>query len=218
MLELKQVEKTYQGTKGRTVTALCDVTLELTAGEFVTVQGPSGCGKSTLLLICGGLLSPDRGEVILNRSSIYGQSPEARAKLCGQRIGFVFQQFHLIPYLNLRDNILTAALTDPSAPAQTRADALMAEFGLQDRAHHLPAALSIGERQRTALARAMLNEPQVILADEPTGNLDPDNSAGVLESLSRFADSGGIVLMVTHNPDNARYASRCLHMNEGRLS
>jgi len=218
MLELKQVEKRYQGKKGNTVTALDDVTLELTAGEFVTVQGPSGCGKSTLLLVCGGLLSPDRGEVILNRSSIYVQSPEARAKLCGQRIGFVFQQFHLIPYLNLRDNILTAALTDPSAPAPARADTLMTEFGLQDRAHHLPAALSIGERQRTALARALLNEPQVILADEPTGNLDPDNSAGVLASLSRFADSGGIVLMVTHNPDNARYASRCLHMNEGKLS
>ena len=218
MLELKQVEKIYQGTKGKAVTALCDVTLELTPGEFVTVQGPSGCGKSTLLLVCGGLLSPDRGEVILNRSSVYAQSPETRAKLCGQRIGFVFQQFHLIPYLNLRDNILTAALTDSSAPAQARADTLMTEFGLQDRAHHLPAALSIGERQRTALARAMLNEPQVILADEPTGNLDPDNSTGVLESLSRFADAGGVVLMVTHNPDNARYASRCLHMDKGKLS
>jgi putative ABC transport system ATP-binding protein len=218
MLQLKQVEKAYQGTKGKTVTALCDATLELSPGEFVTVQGPSGCGKSTLLLVCGGLLSPDRGEVILNSSSIYTQSPEARAKLCGQRIGFVFQQFHLIPYLNLRDNILTAALTGSPAQSQTRVDALMTEFGLQDRAHHLPAALSIGERQRTALARAMLNEPQVILADEPTGNLDPDNSTGVLESLSRFADAGGIVLMVTHNPDNARYASRCLHMNEGRLS
>jgi putative ABC transport system ATP-binding protein len=218
MLELKHVDKTYQGPKGQSVSALRDVTLQLAPGEFVTVQGPSGCGKSTLLLVCGGLLSPDGGDVTLGQTRIYEQSPEARAKLCGRRVGFVFQQFHLIPYLSLRDNILTAALTDPSAPAQTRADTLMTEFGLQDRAHHLPAALSIGERQRTALARAMLNEPQVILADEPTGNLDPDNSTGVLESLSRFADSGGIVLMVTHNPDNARYASRCLHMNEGKLS
>ena len=218
MLELKHVDKTYQGTKGKTVSALRDVTLQLAPGEFVTVQGPSGCGKSTLLLICGGLLSPDGGHVILGQTRVYEQSPEARAKLCGRRVGFVFQQFHLIPYLSLRDNILTAALTEPSVPAQSRADTLMAEFGLQDRAHHLPAALSIGERQRTALARAMLNEPQVILADEPTGNLDPDNSAVVLESLSRFAGSGGTVLMVTHNPDNVQYASRCLHMNEGRLS
>ena len=218
MLELKQVDKTYQGSKGQTVSALRDVTLHLEAGEFVTVQGPSGCGKSTLLLTCGGLLSPDKGEVILNRTSIYAQSPEARAKLCGQRVGFVFQQFHLIPYLNLRDNILAAALTDPSGPVPTRVDTLMAEFGLQDRAQHLPAALSIGERQRTALARAMLNEPQVILADEPTGNLDPDNSTVVLEALARFAGSGGAVLMVTHNPDNTEYASRCLHMNEGVLS
>lgn len=218
MLQLKQVDKTYPGTKGQHVSALREVSLKLEAGEFVTVQGPSGCGKSTLLLTCGGLLSPDQGEVILNRTSMYAQSPEARAKLCGQRVGFVFQQFHLIPYLNLRDNILAAALTDPSAPAPTRVDTLMAEFGLQDRAQHLPAALSIGERQRTALARAMLNEPQVILADEPTGNLDPENSAVVLESLSRFADAGGAVLMVTHNPDNVQYASRCLHMNEGVLS
>jgi ABC-type lipoprotein export system ATPase subunit len=218
MLELKQVHKTYQGSKAQTVSALRDVSLNLEAGEFVTVQGPSGCGKSTLLLTCGGLLSPDQGEVILNRTSIYAQSPEARAKLCGQRVGFVFQQFHLIPYLNLRDNILAAALTDPSAPVPNRVDTLMAEFGLQDRAQHLPAALSIGERQRTALARAMLNEPQVILADEPTGNLDPDNSMVVLEALSRFADSGGTVLMVTHNPDNLQYASRSLHMKEGTLS
>ena len=214
ILAMKNLCKNYQlGTVE--VQALRNINLIINEGEYVAIMGPSGSGKSTLLNMIGCLDRPSSGKYHLGGQDVSKLDDDNLSLIRGARIGFVFQQFHLIPYLSLRDNILTAALTDPSAPAQTRADTLMAEYGLQARAHHLPAALSIGERQRTALARAMLNEPQVILADEPTGNLDPDNSAGVLESLSRFADSGGVVLMVTHNPDNAGYASRwpaCSHL------
>ncbi len=217
MLEVKQVNKTYPGMNGQAVKAVHDVTFTLKAGESVIVQGPSGCGKTTLLLICGGLLCPDAGQVTLDGTDIYAESSEQRAAVRGRRIGFVFQQFHLIPYLTLRDNVLAAALTHPQADTKTRVDKLLSRFDLQDRAGHRPSALSTGERQRTALARAMLNEPQIILGDEPTGNLDPDNGRIVLEALSEFAQAGGTVLTVTHDPGMAQFADRCFRMEAGHL-
>ena len=149
-------------------------------------------------------------------TDLYSMTAAQQARFRASHIGFVFQLFHLVPYLNGLDNIrmgATCGLID-----NRRITELVEQLGLSHRTGHKPAELSVGECQRIALARALISDPKIILADEPTGNLDPDNSTGVLESLSRFADSGGIVLMVTHNPDNARYASRCLHMNEGKLS
>jgi putative ABC transport system ATP-binding protein len=217
MLEVKEVHKVYTGKQGRAVQAVSEVSFSLQAGDFVTVQGPSGCGKSTLLLICGGLLSPDQGRIVLGETDLYAESAEKLATIRSQRIGFVFQQFHLIPYLTLRDNVQAASLACGGSTPGIRVDMLLEKFDLHTRASHVPSELSTGERQRTALARALLNEPQIILADEPTGNLDPVNSTIVLDTLGEFAQDGGAVLMVTHEQANTEYATRCLHMEKGRL-
>ena len=154
---------------------------------------------------------------VLASAGAYAQSPNERARLRARHIGFVFQQFHLIPYLSLRDNILSATMAYGCKDAETQAETLLARFGLQDRAHHRVSALSIGERQRTALARALVHKPKLILADEPTGNLDTENSEVVLRTLAEFADAGGSVLLVTHDPTTKNYANRHLHMNQGVL-
>jgi putative ABC transport system ATP-binding protein len=184
----------------------------------LVVRGPSGCGKTTLLLAAGALLQPTRGEVFLNGQNPYTLSPGQRARFRALNIGFVFQQFHLVPYLDVLDNILAARLAlGPDASARERARELASQFGLLDRLHHVPAALSTGERQRVALARALLNRPQLLLADEPTGNLDEQNGQEVWRSLDEFAKGGGAVLLVTHEPQaNARF-SRVVTMHRGQL-
>jgi putative ABC transport system ATP-binding protein len=217
MLVLKDICKQYAHRDGPQIKVLQRTTFSLSPGDFVSIQGASGCGKSTLLMVCAGLLSPDSGQVFLADTDVYAQSPNGRAQLRATHMGFVFQQFHLIPYLSLRDNILSASLAVPHTHAATRADALMDRFGLKDRASHRVSALSIGERQRTALARALVCEPKLILADEPTGNLDPDNSDVVLSALAEFASAGGAVILVTHDPDINRYATRRIQMSEGTL-
>jgi ABC-type lipoprotein export system ATPase subunit len=217
MLELTHVSKAYRGPHGAPVPVLCETDLSLPAGAFVTVQGPSGCGKSTLLLICGGLLTPDRGQVRFQDQDVYAQSARDRACWRARQVGFVFQQFHLIPYLNVRQNILAATLA-PSETIPDRDGELLEQFGLQDRADHLPAALSVGERQRVGLARALYSRPKLILADEPTGNLDPENSEIVLQVLKRYTESAATVLMVTHDPSMKEFADRRLAMAaQGRL-
>ncbi|MCF7973214.1 MAG: ABC transporter ATP-binding protein [Phycisphaerae bacterium] len=217
MLGCHNISKRYTQKGGPQIEALREVTFALSPGDFASVQGPSGCGKSTLLLVCGGLLSPDGGQVLLAETDVYAQSPNDRARLRGRHVGFVFQQFHLIPYLSLRDNILSGSLAHERGCAETSAETLMTRLDLHDRAHHLVSALSIGERQRTALARALVCEPQLILADEPTGNLDPDNSHIVLQSLAEYAQAGGAVLLVTHDPSSTGYANRHFVMNRGVL-
>ena len=218
MLELAQVHKTYCGPRGAQIPVLSETALTLKPKEFVAVRGPSGCGKSTLLLTCGGLLTPERGKVLFRDLDIYAQSAQQRARWRAQHIGFVFQQFHLIPYLSVRHNILAATLPQARRETQTRLDELLTEFGLQDRAEHLPAALSVGERQRVGMARALFNQPDLILADEPTGNLDPENSDILLRTLTSFTEAGGTVLMVTHDPAMERFADRKLAMEAGALA
>lgn len=217
MLVLEDICKRYTQRDGHEVEALSHATLTVEAGDFVSVQGPSGCGKSTLLLIAGGLLSPDQGQVRVADTDVYTQGQNERAKLRAQHIGFVYQQFHLIPYLSLKDNILSATLAPGRSHAKTQVDALMTQFGIEDRANQLVPTLSIGERQRTALARAMIGEPKLILADEPTGNLDPENGEIVLGAMAEFAEAGGAVLLVTHDPNIGQYATRRVTMNEGVL-
>lgn len=216
MLEFKNVSKWFNGAQGK-VMALKEVSFSVRPGELLAVRGPSGCGKTTLLLTAGGLLRPSDGQMSLDEQDPYGLSPEMRSRLRARTIGFVFQQFHLIPYLTVRQNIMTASLAVPLKEASERAQQLISRFGLDDRADHVPARLSTGERQRTALARALLNQPKVILADEPTGNLDEDNAQTVFGYLSQYVSDGGCVLLVTHDDRAAAHATRILQMSQGQL-
>jgi len=215
MIEVREIRKSYRGPGGP-VRALDGVSLRVGAGEFAVVHGPSGCGKTTLLLAAGALLAPDDGGVFVDGRDVYRMSLEERAHLRAITIGFVFQQFHLIPYLTVLENVLAASLASPSRSARERAEQLLDQFGISSRARHLPADLSTGERQRTALARALLNEPRLLLADEPTGNLDPDNAAALLAYIADFARTGGAALVVTHSNVAKAYAGQIMEMSEGR--
>ena len=217
MLTATHISKEYRGPSGPVV-ALCDFSATVANGEFVAVQGPSGCGKTTLLSICGALLAPDAGTATVDGTDLYALPADARARFRAQRIGFVFQQFHLIPYLSVRDNVLAGALATGAPLPTARAEELIERFGLADRSRHLPSELSMGERQRVALARALLNRPGLVLADEPTGNLDEASGDIVLTALADYARAGGAVLMVTHDPRASRIASRTLAMRAGRLA
>jgi ABC-type lipoprotein export system ATPase subunit len=215
-LEVENLSKTY-GASERKVQALVAVSISVQPGELVMVQGPSGCGKTTLLLVAGGLLAGDQGTVRIDGNVLAQLSPEGRARFRSANIGFVFQQFHLVPYLSVEENVLAPALAAPSPESRERARELIVRFGLGKRSHHRPAELSTGERQRTALARALLNRPRLILADEPTGNLDRENADNVLRCLREFGDTGGAVLLVTHDAALAARSDRILKLREGRL-
>jgi ABC-type lipoprotein export system ATPase subunit len=216
LLDLKNVRKTYNGPT-RPVTALDDVSLSLDAGRFLAIRGPSGCGKSTLLLTVGGLLRPDEGTVRIADTEPYRLSADVRADFRARQIGFVFQQFHLVPYLSVLDNVLAPTLATGLNNSRDHAVELLDRFGMSARIGHRPAQLSSGERQRTALARALLNRPQLLLADEPTGNLDEENARIVLQALKEFAETGGGVLLVTHEQAALEFADDVLAMRAGRL-
>ena len=216
MLEFTNVSKWFNGAQGK-VTALKDVSFSVKPGELLAIRGPSGCGKTTLLLTAGGLLRPSDGQMSLNDQDPYALNPEMRSRLRAENIGFVFQQFHLIPYLTVRQNIMTASIALPLSETSERAQQLIHRFGLDNRANHVPAKLSTGERQRTALARALLNEPKIILADEPTGNLDEVNAKTVFGYFSQYVNDGGCVLLVTHDTRAEEHATRSLQMSQGRL-
>jgi ABC-type lipoprotein export system ATPase subunit len=217
VLQIEGLSRTYLGPGGD-VRAVDDVSLTIGAREFVAIQGPSGCGKTTLLLAAGALLRPTGGRVAINGEDPYALSSDHRAQFRAANIGFVFQQFHLVPYLDVLENIASAALAvRVKAGARDRAAELAGRFGLGDRLRHLPAALSTCERQRVALARALLNQPKLLLADEPTGNLDAENGEAVMRYLAGFAKEGGSVLLVTHATRAGEYADRVIRMNRGRI-
>jgi ABC-type lipoprotein export system ATPase subunit len=216
MLEVKNIMKIYH-TPNKQVRALDEVSLHVDSGEFVAVEGPSGSGKSTLLLISGSLLAPDEGQILIGGQNPYALSSDERAKFRTEKIGFVFQQFHLIPYLSVLENILTPSILTMGENTHESAMRLIERFGLTERMHHVLAELSTGERQRTALARAFINSPNLILADEPTGNLDRQNAEIVIESLVEFAKSGGSVFLVTHDAFAVQYATRTLHLENGSI-
>jgi len=218
-LELRGVVKHY--ASGEEVVRAADgVSLTVEAGEIVALYGPSGSGKTTLLLLAAGLLSPDHGEVRFDGRSVAQLTPGDGARY-RRSLGFVFQSFHLMPAVPAIDNATLKLLADGLSPALARRQATtwMARLGLADRAHHTPERLSMGERQRVAIARALANEPQLILADEPTGNLDSVRSRQTLALLAGICRERAVgMLLVTHDPESAEYADRVCDLRDGRLS
>jgi putative ABC transport system ATP-binding protein len=218
MYQLKDVTKRYC-RRQEEVVAFQARELKIASGEYVAVVGPSGSGKTTLLSLLGGMLSPDSGKVELQGQSIYDLSVAQRTELRRKMIGFVFQTFNLIPYLTARENVQVPLYLAGLKPAeqQLRAKELLEQVGLGNRLNHKPCEMSTGQQQRVALARTLANSPQLILADEPTGNLDPDSKAAVMSIFTKFVASGGTIVMVTHDPASAAQATRRLRIVEGAI-
>jgi len=220
MIQAEDVRKTYRIGKVD-VPALRGVSLQVEKGEFVTIVGPSGSGKSTLFYILGGLTQVDSGRVIIDGVDFSAMSDSARTRLRRSKIGFVFQKFNLLPTLTAEGNIEIAR--DISGQhdgdgARERIQRITRLLGIEQRLNHRPSEMSGGEQQRVALARALVNQPAIVLADEPTGNLDSENSAIVLKMLRQSnQEFGQTVLMITHNPEAATYGDRIIHMRDGSI-
>jgi putative ABC transport system ATP-binding protein len=198
------------------VPALRGVNFEVLPGEFVAVMGPSGCGKSTLLYVIGGLASASKGRVLVDGNDLAAMSDAERTRLRRHKVGFVFQRFNLLPTLDAFGNIAIAQHIHGNGFDPHRFERVTDMLGLRQRLHHRPSEMSGGEQQRVAIARAIVNEPKIVLADEPTGNLDTRNSEAVLNMLSRLnKELGQTIVMITHNPEAAAYCQRVVHMRDG---
>ncbi len=218
MFQLHDVTKIYR-RRQQEVVAFKASSLEITRGEYVAVVGPSGSGKTTLLSILGGMLSPDCGQVMFDGQSLYDLPIAERTKRRRERIGFVFQTFNLVPYLTALENVQVPLFLNGvgKAEQQDRAAALLEQVGLGNRIDHKPSELSTGQQQRVALARTLANNPSVILADEPTGNLDPESREAVLSMFDQFVRDGRTIVMVTHDPAAAQRAARRLSLRDGEV-
>lgn len=214
MIELRAVEKIYR-RGAEEVHALRGVDLTLKPGEFVSIIGPSGSGKTTLLQILGCLDVPSMGTMLFDGAEVSKMTEADRVGLRRSRIGFIFQQFYLIPGLSVLDNIVLPAVFARREIGREKAFSLLELVGLRARADHRPNQLSGGEMQRAAIARALINDPEIILADEPTGNLDTENSEKIFGLLSSLNKQGFTVVMVTHNNDLASRADRVVHIRDG---
>jgi putative ABC transport system ATP-binding protein len=200
------------------VPALRGVSIEVFPGEFVSIMGPSGCGKSTMLHVIGGLAQATRGRVLLDGNDLTTMSDSARTLLRRHKVGFVFQRFNLLPTLDAYHNIALAQHIHGNGFDPHRFQVVADLLGLSGRLKHKPSELSGGEQQRVALARAIVSEPKIVLADEPTGNLDTKSSEAVLNLLRELnRDLGQTIVMITHNPDAAAYGHRILHMRDGEV-
>ncbi|MDD5557192.1 MAG: ABC transporter ATP-binding protein [bacterium] len=216
-IEARDLQKTYR-TGGGDVRALGGVRLAVGRGEFLSIVGPSGCGKSTLLYILGGLMTPTAGSVRVGGEEIGGLRDAALARFRARRIGFVFQRFNLVPTLTVAENIALARRIRGPGGATVPLDELLERVGLAGKARRRPPELSMGEQQRAAVARAVAHRPAILLADEPTGNLDTANSDRILELFGRMhREFGQTILLVTHNPDAARAAGRTVRMRDGMI-
>jgi putative ABC transport system ATP-binding protein len=217
MIALREVSKTVtSGTQPLTI--LHPLTLEIRRGQFVAVVGPSGSGKSTLLGLIAGLDAPTSGDVLIDGVNITRLTEDALAKLRGDKVGFVFQFFHLIPSLTAYENVSVPMEIAGAPDARSRAQALLEEVGLSGRAHHYPSQLSGGEQQRVALARALANDPPIVLADEPTGNLDTTNGRHIMGLLQHINRSRGTtIVLVTHDAELAAIADSRVVLRDGRV-
>ena len=217
IIRVRGLQKTYQ-TGDVPVQALRGVDLDVARGEFLAVIGPSGSGKSTLFHILGGLAPPSDGEVWIDGQNLRQMSESERTELRQKKIGFVFQKYNLLPTLTAKDNIAIARSLAGVKQEPPGFENILQQLGIQTRLNHRPRALSGGEQQRVAIARALVNRPAILLADEPTGNLDTVNSEAVLDILRKLNKSTGqTILMITHNPEAATFADRTVTMRDGRL-
>ncbi|MBI5547106.1 MAG: ABC transporter ATP-binding protein [Deltaproteobacteria bacterium] len=219
MIEMHSVVRRFNGPAGQPITALDRIDLRIEQGEFVTLVGPSGSGKSTLLFTIGAMMRPDAGKVILDGKELDAMGPGARARLRRTAVGFVFQTFNLIPYLSCLENLVLAARLsgDSRRTAVDRSSQMLQRLGLGERVRHRPSELSVGERQRVALGRAVIHRPRVLLADEPTGNLDPASTEQVMDLLRELHAEGQTIAMVTHDPRLAETGERVIGLRAGRL-
>ena len=216
MLEIKEITKKFRSRKSN-VTALNKISIRVEKAEFVLIKGESGSGKSTLLFIMGGMLHPTSGNVIVNNQDILKLSEKKRGKYRANEIGFVFQSYHLLPYLNVLENIMLPNELAEKKIEKQAVYKIVEELGIKDRLLHKPSQLSAGEKQRVALARALIVNPSIILADEPTGNLDEKNTIEVMNYLKKYQENGGTVIMVTHGNLADSYATRTIRLNKGEL-
>ncbi len=216
MYRIQSVTKTYE-RRGQLVTALDNADLDIPDNDFVAIVGPSGSGKTTMLSLLGGMLAPTCGDVLLDGQSLYDLPVEKRTELRRKTIGFVFQSFNLIPWLTACENVQVPLFLSGQSADQQRGRALemLDRMGLSDRTEHRPSELSQGQQQRVALARSLANDPQVILADEPTGNLDSGTRQQVMEYLAEFHKDGRTIVMVTHDHATARFAKRSVQIVGG---
>jgi len=215
----KHLSRQY-GTGNATVTAVEDINLSIELGEFVAIMGESGAGKSTLLSIMGAMNEPSTGRYLVDDIDVYGLSQDKRADFRREFLGFVFQSFHLMPYLTVVENVmlpLTALKISRQEKKEMALEAL-ANVGLEDKAERLPSQISGGEKERVAIARAIVNRPPVILADEPTGNLDTRTSQEIMELLQELNRAGTTIVMVTHSHASSRYANRLLTVSDGKIT
>ena len=213
IIRVEGLTKVYDGG----TRALDGITLDIRESEWTSIIGPSGSGKTTLLNILGCLDSPTEGRVTIDSTLLDGMSQAELTRFRKEHIGLIFQQYHLVPYLTAAENVMMAQYFH-SLVDESEVEDVLEEVGLGHRTDHLPAHLSGGEQQRVCIARALVNEPEILLADEPTGNLDQENGRKVLELIGRLKGEGRTIIMVTHNPEIARMGDRVIEIIDGRIS
>lgn len=218
LIDIKNLSKAYESGEER-VMALNDMNLNIERGEFISVMGPSGSGKSTLLTILGGLNHPTKGDVVVDDIPIYKLSLEKLADFRREYLGFIFQSFQLIPYLTVIENVmLPLSITEKSNKEQLKmAEDILERIGLRGKERRLPDQLSGGEQERVAIARALVNSPPILMADEPTGNLDSKTGKEIMELFKTLNEEGQTIVMVTHNPENTAFSTRTISLRDGRL-
>ena len=215
-IEAKELSKIYGSGESRVV-ALDKVNLEIASSDFISIMGPSGSGKSTLLHLLSGLDKPTSGSLTYDGKDIYSFNDKALSAFRRQRIGFIFQQFNLLPVLTAKENIIMPLLLDKKQPDEAYLKQLTELLGIRERLTHLPHELSGGQQQRVAIARAVVTNPKLILADEPTGNLDSKNGAEVMNLLTELNKEGTTIIMVTHSQHDASFAHRTIHLFDGSV-
>jgi putative ABC transport system ATP-binding protein len=214
----ENLKKTY-GSGEAIVTAVSDMSFQIESGEFIGVMGESGAGKSTLLSIMGAMNAPTSGQFVVDDIDVYSLTQEKQADFRREFLGFIFQSFHLVPYLTVFENVMLPLTIVKAGRKQKRSmvENALSQVGLLDKADRLPSQISGGEKERVAIARAVVNEPPVLLADEPTGNLDSKTSAEIMKLLQRLNADGMTIIMVTHSSECAQYARRLMQVSDGRL-
>ena len=216
LIEIKNIRKDFSNGV-RTIQAVNGISLQLEEKDMTAITGPSGAGKSTFLQICAGLMEPSGGQVLFEGKDIGGYNGKKIADFRRNKVGYVFQQFNLLPMLTARENIAVPSLLNNQKPSDEQLNRLAEKLGIEGRLDHFPGELSGGEQQRVAIARALINDPKCIFADEPTGNLDRANASEVMEIFVHLHNEGKMIVIVTHDPEVVRYCTRTIHIRDGKL-